>query len=105
MVNVLPVLETPGLDAELQLGSHKSRAEGQDCIAGSAGHTALDANQVPKDSGESGENPRENSQDRGTEHATYMKKLVVLGLLSLAKRRKGNVTAVNSSIKKTNKKD
>jgi len=38
-----PVLRAPELDAELQLGSHQSRVEGQNHLHGPAGHTSLDA--------------------------------------------------------------
>ncbi|KAF4788915.1 mRNA cap guanine-N7 methyltransferase [Turdus rufiventris] len=43
MVHVLPVQETPELNAALQVGSHQSRAEGQNPLP--AGHTGLDAAQ------------------------------------------------------------
>ena len=43
MVHVLPVQGTPELDAALQVGSHQSRAEGQNPLP--AVHTGLDAAQ------------------------------------------------------------
>ncbi|KAK4823100.1 hypothetical protein QYF61_025838 [Mycteria americana] len=44
-VHVLPVLRTPELDAVLQVGSHHSRAEGQNHLPQPAGHTSFDAAQ------------------------------------------------------------
>ncbi|RMC06715.1 hypothetical protein DUI87_16159 [Hirundo rustica rustica] len=44
-VRVLPVLETPVLDAALLVGSHESRVEGHNLLPGPAGRAALDAAQ------------------------------------------------------------
>ncbi|KAK4830181.1 hypothetical protein QYF61_008972 [Mycteria americana] len=44
-VHVFPVLRTPELDAALQVGSHQSRAEGQNHLPRPAGHAAFDAAQ------------------------------------------------------------
>ncbi|PKU46357.1 rna-directed dna polymerase from mobile element jockey- hypothetical protein [Limosa lapponica baueri] len=44
-VHILPVLRTPELDAVLQVGSHESRAEGQNHLPGPAGHTSFNATQ------------------------------------------------------------
>ncbi|KAK4817094.1 hypothetical protein QYF61_027925 [Mycteria americana] len=42
-VHVFPVLGTPELDAVLQVGSHQSRAEGQNPLPRPAGHPSFDA--------------------------------------------------------------
>ncbi|KAK4823668.1 hypothetical protein QYF61_005639 [Mycteria americana] len=44
-VHVFPVLRTPELDGVLQVGSHKSRVEGQNHLPRPAGHTSFDAAQ------------------------------------------------------------
>ncbi|KAK4818015.1 hypothetical protein QYF61_004128 [Mycteria americana] len=44
-LHVLVVLRTPELDAVLQVGSHQSRAEGQNHLPRPAGHAAFDAAQ------------------------------------------------------------
>ncbi|KAK4827094.1 hypothetical protein QYF61_014196 [Mycteria americana] len=44
-LHVFPVLRAPELDAVLQVGSHQSRAEGQNHLPRPAGHAAFDAAQ------------------------------------------------------------
>ncbi|KAK4824943.1 hypothetical protein QYF61_021631, partial [Mycteria americana] len=45
LVHVFPVLRTPELDTVLQVGSHQSRAEGQNHLPRPAGHASFDAAQ------------------------------------------------------------
>jgi len=44
-LHVLLVLRAPELDAGLQVASHQSRVEGQNCLPRPAGHASLDATQ------------------------------------------------------------
>jgi len=48
-LHILLVLRSPGLDALLQMGPHKGRAEGDNHLPLSAGHPSCDAAQVTVD--------------------------------------------------------
>jgi len=46
LVHVFPVMRASELDAGLQMGSHQSGVEGQNCLPRPAGHVSFDAAQI-----------------------------------------------------------